>query len=310
MDLIKKSYDRLIRSALAEQILNKAKIRVNTPMIKALVENTPRTNPFYHEYVMYHKAAQASNGYISTQYYSRDKVTGRMFTERGHLNLINLSDQTLKSAIISRYKNGSVVCIDFSTFEFTIIAAILKEYDCEIPHDVHTYVATLLNCTRDEAKKYNGIVFYGTNENVVGLCESLETSSDEWLEYVGNVRRVIDIHMEKYSNYEECGYVVNPYGRKLFPKSTDTIFNSVIQSTGSDILIETIISLDSLLKNKKAEILFHRFDSVYFDFSRPELYESLQHVNANMQNVALDKGMAFETSISLGGDFGHLKRLT
>lgn len=309
LDGVWDNYDRLMRGAMAEQILNRAKIRVNTPILKTLVENTKRSDPFYREYVMYHKAAQAGEGYISSRYYSRDKVTARMFTESGCLNLINLSDPTLKRAIVSRYAKGSIVCIDFSTFEFTIIASILKEHGCTIPIDVHTHTANLLGCTRDEAKTHNGVLFYGTNENVVGLCESLGVNDDAWLTYVQDVRQAISSYMKQYESYDDVGYVVNLYGRRVYPKASNTIFNSVVQSTGSDILIEAIISLDSMLKNKKAEILFHRFDSVYFDFARSELYELLTHVNATMQNVAVDKGIAFETSISLGGDFGHLKRL-
>lgn len=303
------TYKRIIRSSIAENILSNCGIFIDLNVLRAhfISNNSPKDSEVYR----YMKSASQGGGYIFTDYHSKDITTSRMFVSKGNLNLITLSDKTVLSSIKSRYEDGVIVCLDFKAFEPSIIKHLLGE--C-FPKDIHTWGEKLLGLDRSEVKKMNMVLLYCENfEDKIVECYSdlLNKSIDDerCSEYVNTfvkirqeMKNFIFPHNEMFL---KNGYIVNIFGRKIYIKESRNIFNNMVQSIGSEILVESIIDINKFLKYKKSHILFHRFDSIYFDFSRDFFVKDVENVVKIMENSGGD--IKLNVGIQLGNSLNSLK---
>jgi len=130
----------------------------------------------------------------------------------------------------------------------------------------------------------------------------------EYVKFILTMREKISEFIKPHlDSYREFGYVINPYGRKIYPKSEDVIFNNIAQSIGSEILIDCIVKLNSFIQKKRINILFQRFDSVYFDFDKENLYNHLEDIYNIMCNINPD--IELKAKINVGTSVGTLKEL-
>ena len=287
-------YNRLIAASTAVQILDNSKIKINIPLLKVMIKNRPTNEKrkYYHN--------GKDTGYIQTKYYSRDKITSRIFTKAGNLNLITLSDPDIKQCINSRYEDGQIVEIDYKAFEYGIICKIL---DINLVKDIHSHIAEVMGCTREEAKKINNAFFYGASENTI---LNIQPSFD-YLEYTCHmglfIQRKNEYLKQLEIDYDKNGFVINPFGRKIYPKSKYNIFNNVIQSTGSDILIDVIINIKK--SNTNFNLLFHRFDSLFFDLQTSDLNLNL----SELVNIIIIPQYDLSINTHIGRNLNELKKL-
>lgn len=306
------TYKRIIRSSIAEQILSKCGIYVDLNVLRAhfISNNVPKTSEIYR----YMKSASQGGGYIYTRYHSKDITTSRMFVEKGYLNLITLSDPAILSSIKSRYDDGIIVSLDFKAFEPSIIGHLLGE--C-FPYDIHTWAENLLGLSRSEVKKMNMTLLYceSFEDKIVEYCEELLSKSidaDKCFEYVNRfteIRKSVENYISPHEKiFVKNGYIVNTFGRKIYIKESRNIFNNMVQSIGSEILVESIIDVSKFLKNKKSHILFHRFDSIYFDFSKESFLKDIENVIKIMENSGGD--IKLNVGIQLGNSLNSLKDFT
>lgn len=293
MDHNSSDYRRRMRSAFAEDILSKSDIYLNVPLLKMLSygKSNQQADKLYHN---------CSQSKINARYYSRDKVTARLFTMEGSFNPITLSDPDIKECIVSRYRSeGVIVELDFSQFEPSIMFNLMN---FSFDGDVHNIVSDKFNISRQDAKKLNNAYFYGmSSENVKKLVDVNEYFH-LMSEFAITKEKYVQPHIE---HYREHGYVVNFFGRKIYPRSEHTIFNNLIQSTGSDILIEAIIRI---YKQNKFNIIFHRFDSLFFDMKISDVYLYLSELR-NLMCTNDIPGLHLHTSVYIGNNLNKLKKL-
>lgn len=307
------TYQRLLRSAQAEQILSNAKICLDIPKLRPHIigEGVDKTSELYR----YMKFASQNGSFISTEYSSKGKVTARMFTKKGSLNLITLSDERILSAIRSRYQNGYILCLDYKNFEPSIIKSELGDV---MPENIHDWTCEIMPwVARGDAKKNNMWVLYSIDPiavigNVRESVEGLEGYDEEsfyvWAKKMITIREYVDDYIStKVDDFKSGGIIVNSYGRKIAPKSEATIFNNTIQSIGSEILVEAIINLQDFLRGKEAHLLFHRFDSLYIDVSKKALFTNLKGIRDIMEGV--NKGVDLKVGIEVGKNLATLKEI-
>lgn len=306
-------YKRLVRSIEAEQILSRCTIRINVDTLRPhIIGNNVDKNSDPYRYM---KNASAGGGFVQTEYSSLDKVTARMFTKKGCLNLITLSNKAVMKSMDSRFPKGKIVCLDYKAYEPSIIRSILGDV---MPEDIHKWATdTLMVVPRGVVKLINMQCLYAKNfETMIGrhaetlVCEH-GCDPDDVLEYV---KRMDSIHLavEEYltplrEQFDQAGYITNKYGRKVFPKDRTAIFNTVIQSIGSEIIIEAIINLSDTLKGKEAVLLFHRFDALYFDMGRDALIRHLGKIIKTMESA--DESVALKVGIQLGDTLASLEEI-
>jgi hypothetical protein len=298
------SYERSIRSAIAEQILNKSSVYLQNSLLKIpfLMKVQSKSVDKNSEFYKFYKLS-TNNTLISTEYYSRDKRTFRIFTKSGYPNFITLHDPHIMKAMKSRHPLGKIVMIDYSVFEFTIIGNILGIKD--FPEDIHSYTANEFGCERSDAKRINGVLFYGNEESIGNMLEHTDGLTTEFGTFVMDIRERINQYVDTLSEvYTQGGWVLNSYGRKIYPKNEDSIFNNVIQSIGSEILIESLIELYKYTKDKPIDIMFHRFDSLFFDCSK-EGIEDIEGVKHIMENINPD--IPLKTTVHVGNTVHTLK---
>jgi len=313
MDHQVSTYQRLVRSSIAENILSNAKIRINVNTIRPYLigmENNKSSDVY-----KYMKNASQGNGFIQTSYQSKTITTARMFTRKNHLNLITLSDETVLSAIESRYKGGKIVVLDYKNYEPSIIGGIIGDV---IPENLHTWALDLLpSVPRKVIKLYNMRLMYSIDfitmitklsYNLINEFNCNKMAVFEYIEKFTSIREVINTYVESISvDFDKDKYILNSYGRKIYPKGEKNIFNNTIQSIGSDILVEAIIDLNQKIIGKDVNILFHRFDALYFDMSRDALFSHLGMVIKTMEHI--NDSIPLKVGIQIGDNLMSLKEL-
>lgn len=309
MDNRVSTYKRLLQSEIAESILANSKIFLDANTLRPLFigKNQSKGGELYR----YMKSASQNGGYISTEYHSKDIITARMFVCKNHLNVINLTDERILSAMKSRYDGGRIVCLDYKAFEPSIIRGVLGEV---FPENFHSWVAELLGLERKDVKQMNMALLYcaSYDDKIMEYAAELVAKSvprDGILLYSNTlikIREAIEEFVADQRNlFETKGYVVNPYGRKIYPKESRNIFSNIIQSIGSEILVDSIININDLFIGKEAHILFHRFDALYLDMSKREIPKTLPKV----VNIMESSGSQIQLSvgIQLGESVASLK---
>ncbi len=75
----------------------------------------------------------------------------------------------------------------------------------------------------------------------------------------------------------------------------------MIQSTGSDILIDTIIKLNQ----ENLNVILHRFDSLFFDLKKLNIYLELEEIIT----IMTENNYNLEVSVLVGKNLNKLKKL-
>ncbi len=297
MDHSINNYKRLIVAARAEQILENCKIHVDVAKLNLF--NKANTTPEKQKYIL----SARETGFVNTSYSSRGKITARMFNKSGALNLITLSDSDILKCINSRYENGFIVEFDYSAYEFGIICNILHYTDFD-DIDVPTRIANDLDIDRDVAKKLIYGVMYGmANSTVNSMID--EGQQDLFYQTFSDLFAAKEEYLANQEDlFSSTQYVINSFGRKIYPKQKRNIFNNIIQSNGSEILMDTICRIGSL---NKFNLLFHRFDSLFFDIDRGSLKQQVPEIIELM--LKNERSFKLHTSISIGESLHNLKKL-
>lgn len=313
MDPRVSSYHRLVRSALAEQILSDCKIHVNVDTLRPMLLRVDKSVKKSSDIYKYMKNASQGNGFVQTAYHSKTIKTARMFTKKNHLNLITLNDPLVLKSIDSRYEGGKIVVLDYKNYEPSIIRGLLPDI---FPEDLHSWASELLGVSRNDVKQINMNILYGEySENLINKIadklQDLGCISERIIMYLEDMETVKS-KIDEYSKplleqYQQHGCAINSYGRKIYPKNESNIFSNTIQSIGSEILIESIIALSDQLSDKDAHILFHRFDALYIDMSREALFSHLSSIIKTMETVGGSADL--KVGIQIGDNLASLKEL-
>lgn len=301
-----RTYDRLIATAKAEQILSRELVHVDVNTLRAHV----LLNRSDKEVYRWLKLAVEGGGYVKCSWYGRDKRTYRIYPRKGELPFTNVAHPIILKSLNSRYDDGKIVCIDYSNHEYRIFTELFNIKN--VPKDIHAYASDLLGISRDDVKILNNAMIYGSDDDMKTRAKSVYEASDEKsareyltlvLKLRSKMKEFTEDNLELFINNK---YIFNHYGRKVYPKNESSIFNNVIQSVGSEILIDAILALDKLSRGKKWNVIFQRFDSVYFDFSKEALLgNDLDEVYNTM--IGVNPDIDLSAKISIGDNMENMK---
>jgi len=303
------TYQRILKSSIAEQILADCKIYVDVDTLRPhlIGDRVSKGSEVY----KYMKNASQGGGFVSTKYHSKDIITARMFTCKNHLNVITLSDPVVLSAMKSRYDRGVMAVLDYKAYEPSIIRHILGN---SFPENFHTWAAQILCLDRSDVKRVNMALLYcedfearavHTVDDLVGMgCDPNHIVS--YICHMEDIRNKIDEFVGPHiKTYQKYGYIVNSFGRKIYPKESRNIFSNMIQSIGSEIIVDAIIDTNEFLSGKKSHLLFHKFDSLYFDISRGDFSKNIDAIVKIMESIGGE--IQLKVGIQLGNSLNSLK---
>jgi DNA polymerase I-like protein with 3'-5' exonuclease and polymerase domains len=106
------------------------------------------------------------NGFIHTEYMQCVTATGRLSSRNPNFqNMPRGSTFIIRRAVESRFEGGSILEGDYAQLEFRVAGFLAKDEgirnDVEAGTDVHNYTASIIGCTRQEAKAHTFKPLYG-----------------------------------------------------------------------------------------------------------------------------------------------------
>lgn len=230
-----------------------------------------------------HLRQKLGNGPQSVNYNVFGSTTGRLTTSKSSFPILTLDKKFRK---VIRPKNDWLVEIDFNAAE---LRTLLGLSGTEQPQeDLHQWnIEKIYNneVDREEAKKKIFSWLYNPN--------SLDKTAEM---YYGRDKLV-----KKHFDGEK---VRTPFGRTI-PAEERVALNYLIQSTSSDIFLNSAIKVWEKLKQTKSEVRFLVHDSVLIDLSEedkailPELIETFS-------NTPLGH---YKVGVNIGRDYGQMRKM-
>jgi hypothetical protein len=219
----------------------------------------------------------------SVEYTPWVSATGRLSTKPNSFPILNLNKQ-LRACL--EPQNDLFVEMDYNAAELRVLFALLGQ-DQPLD-DVHTWISKnifLDKLTRDETKKKVFSWLYNPKARNKKLNGFL--NRDEIL-----------------NKYYIDGSVHTPYSRSIAVDEARAV-NYTIQSTASDLFLTSAIKIDKMLKNKQSHVAFCVHDSLVLDMS----HEDKECLDELISEFSKTKFGDFKTNISLGKNFGSMKRI-
>jgi hypothetical protein len=210
-------------------------------------------------------------------------VTGRLTTQKNSFPILTLNKNLRKCL---KPQNDVFLELDYNASELRVLLGLLEQAQPE--EDLHSWLAKEVfddKYTREQVKKKVFAWLY----NPTSKNKRLNTFFD---------RQAV---LEKYYDGHK---VDTPYYRTV-KVDEEKALNYLIQSSSSDMMLTAAMKLDKMLKNKKSFVAFCIHDSIVLDISAEdkELVENLR------QEFSKTRFGNFRTNMSLGMDFGDMKRI-
>lgn len=194
-------------------------------------------------------------------------------------------DSPRRKKIVSRFEGGRIFVCDYNSFETRISMFLTKnkEFIQEYKDkDLHIEVAKEIFIKDDEistkqretSKFINHALLYGASHNRLKEILSNLVEEDEKEERLYFVKKMLEpiIKNSKAIN-EECnknGYIKTPWGSIVWPDKEYAAYNNLVQTIASEIIVDKILEINELLKDKESKFLFSIHDSMVFDISPKE----------------------------------------
>tara|TARA_R110002110_G_scaffold208068_1_gene420270 strand:- start:758 stop:1882 length:1125 start_codon:yes stop_codon:yes gene_type:complete len=211
-------------------------------------------------------------------------VTGRLTTEKDSFPILTLN-KNLRGCI--KPKNDILLELDYNSAELRVLLGLLGQEQPE--EDLHSWIVKNVfddKIDREASKKKTFAWLYNPNSKNKKLNQFLDR----------------DKLVEKYFTGKE---VVTPFGRTV-ATGREKAVNYLVQSTSSDMLLKSAMSVNKLLKNKKSFVSFCIHDSIIVDMVKEDrpLIEQLQQTFSKTMFGTL------KTNVSLGKDFGSMRKIS
>lgn len=208
-------------------------------------------------------------------------VTGRLTTDKNSFPILTMNKE-LRTCI--KPQNDIFVELDYNAAELRVLLGLLEQKQPE--QDLHTWISESVfdgKFDRETTKKKVFSWLYNPKAKNKKLNERFSRA-------------------EILSKFHLNGSVVTPYSRTI-PVEEDKALNYLIQSTSSDMLLNSAIKLDKVLEKRKSFISFCIHDSVILDMSAEDK-ELLTQCVSEFSNTRFGK---IKTNISLGKNFGEMR---
>jgi len=200
--------------------------------------------------------------------------TGRMSVTSGP-NVLTMQKQ-FKSDIASRFDDGKIVEIDYSSLEPRVALAIAGSEFVESP-DVYSTLGDVIEIhDRSVAKQLIISFLYGAG--IKTMCRLTELSESNLTPKLKKLKKIFkqDLIVENIKGtLGSLGYFYNHAGRPIFPTSDrfGVLFNNFCQSTAVDVSLSGFSHLLSSIydSNMKARPICFIHDAVLLDVPGTEI---------------------------------------
>ena len=210
-------------------------------------------------------------------------TTGRLTTSKDSFPILTLNKE-LRSVL--KPNNDLFVEFDYNSAELRVLLGLL---DRDQPkEDIHSWVNKNIfdnKYDRDKTKKKIFSWLYNTkakNKKLNKYFDRDKVSAEYW----------------RNSCVETC------FHRKI-PADRDHALNYIIQSTTSDLFLTSAMEIDKMLNNRRSFISFCIHDSLVIDFAK----EDRDVIDDLIKSFSHTRFGEFKTNLSIGRDFGHMKRI-
>jgi hypothetical protein len=216
------------------------------------------------------------NGLVYSQY-NIYTSTGRPSNHFDGVNYAALNkDNGVRKCFVSRHgEDGMMVLIDYSAFHPRIICNLVN-FPMNIEQDIYKYLGELYfkrSVTEYDMEEIKSI----TMRQLYGGVEE----KYEHIKYLSNLKEYI------YSNwtyFKNNGYVLTPvFLRKitkehLHDANPAKLFNYILQATETETALSAVQWVNKYLRDKKTKAILYTYDSVLFDFYKPDGKTVLQDI--------------------------------
>lgn len=279
---------------------------------------------------------------IHPGYLIHGTITGRLSSQDPSLHTIPYRSDVKKMIVPHEHKRGGIfVMADQSQLEIRVLACVAEKYygDSSLAQayregrDIHKYNASkifnksmeeVVDAERRFAKTISFSLLYGASESTVAentgrtLDECKQLFEQFYASFPG-VKKYIEATHNYVTQYGcvrtplgRIKYLVdalNPNNRQKYSNSLRMAQNSIIQSSGSDLSVRSIIYLDDYFRthNMKSKIVGFIHDSIEVDAAPGEWVEALRLLKYAMKdyNEALDwVSCPLKIDCSLSDNFG------
>lgn len=262
---------------------------------------------------------------IHPGYMLHGTITGRLSSQNPSLHTIPYRSDVKKMIVPHGYRRGGIyVMADQSQLEIRVLACVIERYygDSSLAQayregrDIHRFNASkiflrpeeeIVDAERRFAKTISFSLLYGASEASVAestgrTLEEVKQLFEQFYASFPGIKKYIDATHAYVSQYgcvrTPLGRVkylldaLNPNDRKKYADSLRQAQNSIIQSSGSDMSVRSIIYMNDYFRdhNMKSKIVGFIHDSIEIDAAPGEWIESLRLLKYSMKdyNEALD----------------------
>lgn len=256
---------------------------------------------------------------IHPGYMLHGTITGRLSSQDPSLHTIPYRSDVKKMIVPHGYKRGGIyVMADQSQLEIRVLACVIERYygDSSLAQayregrDIHRYNASkifqrpeeeIVDAERRFAKTISFSLLYGASE--MSVAESTGRTLDEvkqlfsqFYEAFPGIKKYIDATHQYVSQYGcvrtpmgRVKYLIdalNPNDRKKYADSLRQAQNSIIQSSGSDMSVRSILYLSDYFRehNMNSKIVGFIHDSIEVDAAPGEWIEALRLLKYAMKD--------------------------
>lgn len=250
--------------------------------------------------------------YLMLRYSDKRTITGRINCVDSFNPQMLPKDSIIRSQIISRYNNGTIIVFDYKSFETRLSMYLSRDEEFILKNmnsDLHYNTAKAMfgdieitKSHRKVAKDVNHAILYGGGDKLIkNIISKIENSDVEVC--LNNVKTFLSpiLTTSEYINnvYKELGYIINPFGTLIKPNKSYAAFNNYVQSTATEIVVDKIQELKSWLKNSKSSFMFQVHDSFVMDI-HPDDINSINEITKILSKY---NDMVFDIDFSSGKNY-------
>ena len=210
-------------------------------------------------------------------------VTGRLTTKKNSFPILTLNKE-LRPALVP--KNDLFLELDYNAAEIRTLLGLLGEEQPE--GDVHEWISKEIfssKYSRDESKV-----------KVFGWLYNPKAKNKKLNDYLDR-----DKIMDRYYANNKVHTLFN----RDIEVDQDKALNYLIQSTSSDMFLNSAMKIHNLLKNKKSFVSFCIHDSLIIDMSAEDR-ELVDEIITIFSDTRFGK---MKTNLSLGKNFGAMRKI-
>lgn len=202
-----------------------------------------------------------SNGYIHPEFMQCVTATGRLSSRSPNFqNMPRGSTFVIRKVVVSRWRGGSILEGDYSQLEFRVAGFLARDpqayIDVKEGTDVHSYTASIIGCSRQDAKAHTFKPLYGGVTGTDAQQRYYQAFKDKYA-------AVTEWQDKLQKEAVENKYIVLPSGREYhFPDTKWTKWGTATNRTAicnypvqgfatGDLLPCALIELKRLIREHK-----------------------------------------------------------